>query len=154
MSQGFGGNPYEPSQFSSPQPPTGGAASSLVSSPATALIVVGVINGLLALFNFYRGLFGAVAPPPNVQGADPEIMKMIQNITGTTAIVQGVLVGIVAIIIIMGALKMKSLQSYGLAMTSSILAMIPCLSCCIIGLPIGIWSIVVLSKPEVKSAFH
>jgi len=52
-------------------------------------------------------------------------------------------------------LKMKKLENYGLAMTASILAMIPCLSpCCLIGLPIGIWAVVVLSKPEVKSAFH
>ncbi len=52
-------------------------------------------------------------------------------------------------------MKMKKLESYGLAMAASIIAMIPCLSpCCLIGLPIGIWALVVLSKPEVKSAFH
>jgi hypothetical protein len=40
-------------------------------------------------------------------------------------------------------------------MTASVIAMIPCISpCCIVGLPIGIWAMVVLSKPEVKSAFH
>jgi hypothetical protein len=62
---------------------------------------------------------------------------------------------VIGIVIVMGALKMKILQSYGLAMTSSILAMIPCISpCCLLGLPIGIWSVVVLSKPEVKSAFR
>jgi hypothetical protein len=39
-------------------------------------------------------------------------------------------------------------------MTAAILAMIPCLSsCCIVGLPLGIWALVVLSKPEVKSEF-
>ena len=37
---------------------------------------------------------------------------------------------------------------------ASILAMIPCLSpCCLIGLPIGIWALVILMKPEVKAAF-
>jgi hypothetical protein len=47
----------------------------------------------------------------------------------------------------------EDLKSYGLAMTSSILAMIPCHVCCMVGLPIGIWALIVLLKPEVKSAF-
>ena len=39
-------------------------------------------------------------------------------------------------------------------MTASILAVVPCVSpCCLVGLPIGIWALVVLSKPEVKSQF-
>ena len=51
--------------------------------------------------------------------------------------------------------QMKALENYPLALTASILAIIPCLSpCCLVGLPIGIWAIVVLSKPEVKAAFH
>jgi hypothetical protein len=38
---------------------------------------------------------------------------------------------------------------------ASILAMIPCFTscCCLVGLPIGIYALVVLNKPEVKSAF-
>jgi hypothetical protein len=148
MSQGLGGDPY-----ASPQP-SRGAASAMVNGPATALIVVGAINALLAVYNVFQGLFGVAAPPPNVEGADPELVNMIQSLTGTYALVSGIVVGIVAVVIILGALKMKNLQSYGLSMASSILAMIPCISCCLIGLPIGIWSVVVLSKPEVKSAFH
>ena len=39
-------------------------------------------------------------------------------------------------------------------MTSAIVAMIPFLSpCFVIGLPIGIWPVIVLNKPEVRSAF-
>jgi hypothetical protein len=57
---------------------------------------------------------------------------------------------------ILGALKMKNCQSYGLAMTGSITAMLPCggLGCCILGLPFGIWAIVVLMNSEVKAAFR
>ncbi|MEY2428203.1 MAG: hypothetical protein QOJ40_1088, partial [Verrucomicrobiota bacterium] len=58
-------------------------------------------------------------------------------------------------LILFGGLKMKKLESHGLAMGASIIAMIPCISpCCLVGLPIGIWAVVVLSKPEVKGAFH
>ena len=56
---------------------------------------------------------------------------------------------------IFASTKMRKLESYGLVTTATILSMIPCVSpCCCVGLPIGIWILVVLSKPEVKSAFH
>jgi len=49
---------------------------------------------------------------------------------------------------------MKELRNWTLAMVASILAMVPCIgACCLIGIPIGIWSLVVLMKPEVKAAF-
>jgi hypothetical protein len=50
---------------------------------------------------------------------------------------------------------MQRLQMYGLAMTSSILAMIPCLSpCCLLGLPFGIWALVILNQDHVKQSFE
>jgi hypothetical protein len=70
-------------------------------------------------------------------------------------VVSGIIALLLSGLIFFGAMKMKKLESYGLAMAASIIAMIPCLSpCCLIGLPIGIWAVVVLVKPEVKSAFH
>ena len=61
---------------------------------------------------------------------------------------------LVCVFIFFGALKMKKLENYGLCMGASIVAMIPCISpCCLIGLPIGIWALVVLNKPEIKSSF-
>ncbi len=61
---------------------------------------------------------------------------------------------LVALFIIYAALKMKDLKQWNLAVVASILAMLPCISpCCIIGLPIGIWSLVVLMRPDVKAAF-
>jgi sorbitol-specific phosphotransferase system component IIC len=74
--------------------------------------------------------------------------------SGTAGILSSILAIILAGIILVGAVKMKRLENYGLAMAASIIAMLPCSLCCIAGLPIGIWSLVVLSKPEVKSAFH
>jgi hypothetical protein len=59
-----------------------------------------------------------------------------------------------AALILIGGIKMKQLQGYGLAMAGCILAMLPCGNClCCIGLPLGIWGLVVLNRPEVKDAF-
>ena len=73
----------------------------------------------------------------------------------TTGVCQSVIGIVVAIVILLGAQKMKQLEAYGFALTSAILAMIPCISpCCLVGLPYGIWSIVVLSESQVKHAFR
>ena len=62
---------------------------------------------------------------------------------------------LLAILVIVGGMKMKNLDNYGLAMTAAILGMIPCISpCCLLGLPFGIWALVVLGRPEVKAAFR
>ena len=55
----------------------------------------------------------------------------------------------------LGAISMVRRGSRGLAMTAAILAMVPGLSCCCIaGLPLGIWSLIVLNNPDVKSSFQ
>jgi phage FluMu protein Com len=57
-------------------------------------------------------------------------------------------------IVVYGALRMKQLQNYKLAIAVSILAMLPCSGCCILGLPVGIWSLVVLCNPTIRAAFR
>jgi hypothetical protein len=137
---------------------TGGDAKQRVQAPAIGLLAVGGINVLVALYNIFNGLFttatsGAQVNQPGLTKDQQQTLAMVQGLSGTTAIISGILILIVAAVIIYGAMQMMKLKSHGLAMTSSILAMIPCISCCLFGLPIGIWSIMVISKPEVKSAF-
>jgi hypothetical protein len=55
--------------------------------------------------------------------------------------------------VVLGAVRMRSLRAYELAVTSSILAMLPLTLGWFIGLPLGIWAFLVLRKPEVKEAF-
>jgi hypothetical protein len=60
----------------------------------------------------------------------------------------------IAGLIALAAYKMRRLELYGLAVAASVLAMLPCHPGFIIGLPIGLWSLMVLSRPEVKAAFR
>lgn len=74
---------------------------------------------------------------------------------GTFSLVMNVIGLIIPILIFIGATKMMKLKSQGWAITASILCLLcsnPC--CCPLGLAAGIWSLVVLSKPEIKSAFE
>jgi hypothetical protein len=57
------------------------------------------------------------------------------------------------VVVLLAGLRLKQTRSRGLVMAGSILAMIPCNSCCLIGLPIGIWAITTLGNADVKAAF-
>lgn len=54
-----------------------------------------------------------------------------------------------------GAFRMRSLKSYGLSLTSAVIAIVPCTTyvCCTLFFPFGVWAMIVLMKPEVKSQF-
>lgn len=127
-------------------------AARMVAGPAIGLIVVASVALALVLLNLVLTVSGAnTFQMEKFGGQAPEIVKFMQ---GPGAII-GVVIGLVIYgLVLFGAIKMKKLESYGLAMTASILALLPCSACCLVGLPFGIWALVVLSKPEVKSAFH
>jgi predicted Zn finger-like uncharacterized protein len=125
------------------------AAASAVAAPAISLIALACLDYVLIIVGLVMGLAG-VQPFPTQGGQGPAA-------AGGTNIVGQILSTIVglccATIILLGAMKMKKLEGFGYAMASSILAMLPCGNCCCFGLPLGIWAIVVLNKPEVKDAF-
>ena len=59
----------------------------------------------------------------------------------------------VGLTMIVGALQMMRLRSYGWAMTASILALLPLGPVGVLGLCMGIWSLYVLNQPNVRAAF-
>ena len=58
-------------------------------------------------------------------------------------------------VIVIGASKMMKLEFYSFAVAAALLSIIPCLSspCIILGMPFGIWALVVLMDPKVKASF-
>ena len=57
-------------------------------------------------------------------------------------------------LILIGGLRMNSLRGRTLAMVGAICAIIPANSCCCVGMPIGIWALMVLTNADVKAAFE
>ena len=152
----FGAIPSAPPSFPGPMAaaPMAAAAQDQVTAPAIALMVVAIVGFLLQVANLvWRLGFAAVMASQQEQALR---QTPFANMFSGPFVIVGAVIGIlVSVLILFGAIKMKQLENYGLAMAASIIAMIPCISpCCIIGLPIGIWAVVILSKPEVKSAFH
>ena len=74
--------------------------------------------------------------------------------SGGIGIVVSIIAILLGVVILLGAFKMMKLQSWPFALIATIIAMIPCIwPCCCIGLPIGIWSLIVLLNKDVKAAF-
>jgi len=129
-------------------------AADMVSGPAIGLIVTGILNIIFAAARTAISLVAAGGSMMQHTG-NPEFDKVFAAMTGSVGIALGAVGFLGGIFILVAGVKMKKLEAYGLAVAASIIAMIPCLStCCIVGLPIGIWALVVLSKPEVKASFH
>lgn len=141
-----------PPPSSPPPPPAGPDPRQQVQGPAIGLIVTAVVGGLWAIFSLLGNILGMGMMSLDQFTADYD---WAQYAFGGAFGVIGALIGLaVAGFILWTALQMKELKSWTISVVASILAMIPCISpCCIIGLPIGIWALVVLLKPEVKAAF-
>jgi ABC-type proline/glycine betaine transport system permease subunit len=125
---------------------------SQLSGPSVGLLITGIIGGIFELTSFIGGFFGTSF----VARMEDEIPEQLEAIFEGSFWTASALVGVlIAVFLIYASIKMKELNQWGICMAASILAMIPCISpCCIVGLPIGIWCLTVLTKPDVKAAFH
>jgi hypothetical protein len=127
------------------------AAEQRIKGPAIGILVTAVVGGLWALASLAMNLLGAGLAP--MAGGSEEIW--VQATSGVYGAVMS-LIGLgVAGFLVWGGLKMMRLESWGIALMACILAMVPCVSpCCLIGLPFGIWGLVVINDQAVKQAFR
>jgi hypothetical protein len=111
------------------------------------LIVTGALGVVTSVVLLMMVAFGGM-----VALLDKDSVESLPGI-GVTAI--WMLVGLVlSAFVIYAGLQMRKLQGWGLSMAGAVLAMVPCLSpCCLLGLPIGIWAVMVLLDDEVRRAF-
>jgi hypothetical protein len=128
-------------------------ASDQVSGPSVGLLITGILGGVLCFIGLIASVFETgIESIKAHRYFDEKYAELAEGAAGVAFCFVGLLV---AAFIIYASLKMKELTQWGLCVAASIIAMIPCISpCCIVGLPIGIWCLVVLTKPEVKAAFH
>jgi hypothetical protein len=77
----------------------------------------------------------------------------VGQIVGAAVLVP--LAAIFNVMAVYGAYQMKVLQKYQMARTAVTISLIPCCSpCVVIGIPFGIWALIVLNDPKVKAAFR
>ena len=109
----------------------------MFEGPAIGLMIVGIINSLAIRrhrrhpwrYAFHAKRMGFAILP---------------------FVIAGTVIGMIGILQVLGGLRMRRLKWYGLAIAASILAIIISPGN-LIGLPIGIWALVVLSQRDVRS---
>jgi hypothetical protein len=152
------GDPTQINPYASPGYQAGGYApvapfnKGKVIAPAIALIVVGTLGIGMSIFSAAMALVGEA---PQVDPEMPEFFREFQRggFGPMAAVLQLIFIG-VNVVLVAGAIQMLRLKTWTFALVSSILAMINFGSCCcLVGLPVGIWSLVILLQNDVKAAF-
>ena len=120
-----------------------------VQGPAIGLLVTGMLNCLTIPMTIL--FWNIKMESPAVPLAEPSSVMLVLGLTALLAVLLASLTP--GILTIFAALKMKRLQAYGPALAASILAILTSPISCLIGLPIGIWALIVLCQREVRAAF-
>ena len=145
----------------------------VVRGGGVMLIVVGVLNLFWALYKVVDTVYTAMVPAEQLKEAQTAVFKALSPSMQAEADKQSaaelktqtIMINVPvtlfallsAVLPIAGGVRMLSLKSYGLALTGAITASIPCISamaCCGLGEGAGIWAMVVLLNPDIKSAFR
>ncbi len=105
-------------------------------------IVVGTLVVILA------GIWGIQATVQNNSSMWQTIMVLVLVFYGMP-----VASAITIPIVLIAASRMRSLQSYGLAIAGAVLFLIPVNIVAFAGIPIGVWGLIVLMRADVREAF-
>jgi hypothetical protein len=143
-------------------------ARSRVAFPAIILIVFGTIGLLLeitslvysfqnptAAADMFRDWVEGMPPGPDKDRWTEVYKESADDMRMDTPINRGsyILGAVLSLLMIVGGVAMRSLGSYGLALTGAIAGIIPLAGCCCCATPVGIWAVIVLANPDVKAAF-
>lgn len=150
------GQPF-PSQFGGAPPPPGGGgpAREALNVPGILFMVAGGLIVLYSLWNLLMsGLNQAqldqILNDPNMPSDwKPGLKAMLGPGLKVFALFAAAIGGL----LVFGGFQMRNLKGYGIAMAACILALLPCQSCCCITLPLAIWTLTILTRPEIKSSF-
>ncbi len=143
--------PYMPSSFSPYGPPPGES----LRGPGIALIAISslwlLILGGMVLFN----VFLLVSGVPEEMVDDLSAIEISKEVQVTVRMCFGLFLMSLHGVVLWGGISMLRVKNFPIAYTAAILSVIPCCSgCYFIGIPFGIWALVVLNRPDVKGSFQ
>lgn len=131
----------------------------IVIAPAICMLIAAIIGLGFDVFGIITALGPKPQPIQQVPGANPAgidfLAKAQERGHGPgAAALQGVF-ALDCLVIILGCVMMLTGKAHGVAVTASVLSMLNLGNCCcILGLPFGIWSLIILLRADVKGAFQ
>jgi tRNA A-37 threonylcarbamoyl transferase component Bud32 len=114
------------------------AVGLLVSGGINCLAVVGAIIGALVML-IQRGFSGQLVTFGFLPGAIEVLIIAAMSVPG--------------VLVLMGGWNLMQLRSHRRALAGSIAALIPFFPGALLGIPMGIWALVLMNKDEVKRSF-
>ena len=135
--------------------PRRGRAGALqrVSLPAIFLMVIGGLGFGVAIFRTVTDvLMGGNAQNPFINPNNPNAVDL-KGFQDVMMVLGPILNFTWSFIVFFGGLQMKRLKNWGFVLFSCIWAMLPCNLCCLLGIPFGIWALVVINDSSVKRWF-
>jgi len=123
-----------------------------VLGPAIGLIVVCLVSlaalALALVFDVWLLGSGTAAQMPPRGGMRHEDVVKIRMLWALLMVVANV-------ITLIGAVRMKGIRQLGFVRLACILGLLPCLGpCFVLGMPFGIWGLIVLNDPRVQEVFQ
>ena len=138
-------NPYTPTHESED---TGKITSSSTALPAGLLVLL-LIPTLL-----YDAWFAIYVIAADLMNASKSIGWSFSMVRDWGFLIKVVVVFSAHFLILVGAIRMWCKRSYWLAVASCVVSLIPVLTpALILGIPVGLWGLVVLRRDDVRSAF-
>jgi len=129
-------------------------AADKIKLPAIGLLVVGILGIVSCLYDVLNVVFGFTAALLKDVDLPPQARQLI-GASSSYGLIFVVINAAGSGFLIWAAAQMLKQRNHTAALVASALAIIPCWGgCCCLGLPVGIWALLVLMKPDVKSAFH
>lgn len=144
---------YAPPGYYGSAPPAG--TPGMVLTPAIFLLIVGMLCFLVDVLGIVLALNPQMTAP--AEDLPPFLQEMMEKQQDMVAIRIVFAAGFMfaSFIIMLGAIQMMRMRTWPVALAGSILAILHIQSCCcLLGLPVGIWSLVVLCRADVRSLFQ
>jgi len=128
----------------------------LIRWPAVGLIFVGVADLLISLTFVVGGEQMGEAINKLIEEQGGATQDLDFSSFGDPANLFLTIIGFaITLLVVVGGVAMLKQKAWALALVASILTMIPCFGpCCGLFLPIGVWSLIVLMKSEVREAMR
>jgi hypothetical protein len=149
MSQSFN-SPNNP--YGGPQPGAGGNMPGYAPPPSTEpLKAPGIVLMVLAvLWLLFIAVYGVIVLIAAF--TSPQEGALISGLIVATLYFG---IAICQVVILYGANCMRNGVNKKMSMTAAILSVIPCTGpCCLFGIGVGIWALVLMNQPNVSSAFR
>ena len=125
--------------------------SRAVRMPAVGLVILSsfwlIILVVALVLNLFQLLVGTDL---NVQQGEDVLGEAALPVN----LVSIMLMAFVTSCVMYGSLSMMQRRNYGVAVTAAVLSVLPCFSpCFFLGIPFGLWALLLLFRPEVKYGF-